>query len=175
MSPEIRAELIQALLSEEDLRHAQQVISKFGKNKDSGRTLFSKATAILTWAWGTDDESLRKEMKKRASSISDSNFLLELASIEDEVLKTAALGAVTLAHTQLSSSIDSTVKKLTDDVLRMQQEEGNRYLQYELEAAQRKELGIVIVKFIRSINNASAGRKTSCVKLSPSGLPINFA
>ena len=162
LSPGKRTELVQALLSEDDLRHAQQVIAKSDKNKDSEKTsLFSKLTSILTWSCGpgTDEEFLRKEMRKVANVISDSKFLLEVAGIEDENLKTPIQEAVTLAHTQLSSSIDSTVKKLTHAVLRMQQEECNKMLQHEIEAEQRKELGSILVNFIRDVNKAPARPK----------------
>jgi hypothetical protein len=164
LSPGKRTEIIKALLSDGDLSHAQQVIAKSDKNKDSGKMyLISKLTSIVTWSWGSDDESLRKEMKKMASGISDSNFLLELAGIEDEELKAPIQEVVTLAHTQLSSSIDSTVKKLTHAALRMQEDECRKNLEHEIESEQRKELRGVFVDFIRDVNKANAGRRTSCV------------
>jgi hypothetical protein len=85
-----RTGLIQALLSEDAPRPAQQVIAKSDNNKDSGKTSwFSKLPIILTWLSGpgTDEESLRKQMKKIAHGISDSNFVLEVTGIEDEDLK----------------------------------------------------------------------------------------
>jgi hypothetical protein len=85
-----RTGLIQALLSEDALRPAQQVIAKSDNNKDSGKTSwFPKLPFILTWLSrpSTDEESLRKQMKKIAHGISDSNFVLEVTGIEDEDLK----------------------------------------------------------------------------------------
>ena len=156
-----RTELINALLSEGDLRHAQQVINS-DKNKESGKTSwFSTLTSILPWPKVTDEESLRKEMKKISSGISDSDFLLGLKGIEDEGLKVPIQDAVALANTQLSSSIDATVKKLTHAVLRMQQDECKRTLQHEVETEQRKVLGGALLSFIRDINKNSVGRRPS--------------
>jgi hypothetical protein len=119
--------------------------------------------SILPWSSGsgTDEESIGKEMKKIANGISDSDFLLELAGIEDEDQKASIQEAVAIAHAQLSSLIDSTVKKLTHSVLRMQEEKCNKNLQHVVEAEQRKELGSALVNFIRDVNKASAGRKAS--------------
>lgn len=163
LSPGKRTELIKALFYEDDLHHAQQVIAKSDKNKDPGKTSFASTFAsILTWSSGPGtDESLRKEMKKIASGISDSKFLLEAAGIEDEDLKALTQEAVILAHIQLSSSIDSVMKKLTHAVLRMQQEECDKHIRHGIEAEQRKELANVLVNFIRDVNKGSAGGKTS--------------
>ena len=162
ITPKKRTELINALLSEGDLRHVQQVINNSDKSKESGKTSwFSTFTSILPWSKVTDEESLRKEMKKISSDISDSDFLLGLKGIEDEDLKVPIQEAVALANTQLASSVDSTVKKLTHAVLRMQQDECKRNLQHEVETEQRKMLGGVLLTFIRDINKNSVGRRPS--------------
>ena len=161
-APRNRTELIQALLSEDDLRHAQKVIPRSDKNKEAGTTsLLSRITAVLSWSKGTDEESLRKEMRKMATGISDRDFLLELTGIEDEDLKATTQEATVLAHTQLSSSIDATVKKMTHAVLRMQQEECKNRVQREIETERRKELSGALVNFIRDVNENSIGRKAS--------------
>jgi len=162
LAPRNRTELIQALLSEGDLRHAQQVIPRSDKSKEAGTTsLFSRFTAVLSWSKGTDEESLRKEMRKMATGISDRDFLLELTGIEDEDLKATTQEAMVVAHTQLSSSIDATVNKMTHAVSRMQQEECNKGVQHEIETEQRKELSGALVNFIRDVNEHSIGRKAS--------------
>jgi phage terminase large subunit len=132
------------------------------KNKESGKTSwFSTLTSILPWSKVTDEESLRKEMKKISSGISDSDFLLGLKGIEDEDLKVPIQEAVSLANTQLSSSVDATVKKLTHAVLRMQQDECKKNLQHEVETEQRKVLDSSLLSFIRDINKKSVGRRPS--------------
>jgi len=157
--PRKRTELIDALFSEDDLRHAQQVINKSEKNKEHETTSwFSTFTSILAWPKDTDEESLYKEMKKIANNISDSDFLLGLKGIEDEDLKDLTQEAIVLANTQLSSLIDATVRKLTHAVLKMQQDGCRRNIQHEIETEQRKALGGALVDFIRDVNKNSVGR-----------------
>lgn len=164
LAPDKRTELIHAFLSEDDLRHAQQVIPKSDKSKDTGKpSFFSKFTAVLSWSKGTDEESLRKEMKKVASDISDSNFLLELKGMEEEDLKAAIEEAEKLAHTQLASFIDLAVNKMTHPVLKMQQDECKKSVRHEVETEERKVLDNARVNFIQDVNKNSAGQRPSCV------------
>jgi len=98
-----------------------------------------------------------------ANGISDSNFLLGLKGIEDDDLQGPVQEAVALANTQLSSSVDATVNKLAPAVLKMQQDECNNNIQYEIEREEMKALGGLVANFIRDINKNSAGRRTSWV------------
>jgi hypothetical protein len=100
-------------------------------------------------------------MKKIADDISDSDFLLELKSIQDEGLKDPIQEVVAIANTQLSSSIDSMMRKLTHAVLRMQQDECKKNVQLEIESNERQALGSALISFIRDINKYSVGRRTS--------------
>ena len=163
ITPTKRKELINALFSEDDLRHAKKVIDDSEKNKESGKTSwFPTFASILPWSKDIDEESLRKEMNKMANNISDSDFLLGLKGIEDEEdLKGPIQDVVALATTHLSSLVDPTVKKLTHAVLRMQQDECKRNIQHEVETEQRKALGGALVNFIRDVNKSSVGRRTS--------------
>lgn len=95
------------------------------------------------------------------SSVTDSDFLLRLKGVDDKDLEAAIQAAVDLACGQLSSSIDTVVKKMAKAVLRMQQNECRRSLKCKIETEERKELGDILVKFIQAINRASAGRRTS--------------
>jgi len=102
IAPKKRAELINALLSEGDLRQARRVINKSEKNKEPGKmSWFSTFASILPWPKVTDEDSLRQEMRKMANGISDSDFLLELKGMEDEDLQSLVQEAVALANTQL--------------------------------------------------------------------------
>jgi hypothetical protein len=65
------------------------------------------------------------------------------------------------ASGQLSSLIDTTVKKMTLAVLRMQQDECRKKIQREIETEERKVLRGKLVDFIQEINKVSAGRETS--------------
>lgn len=155
ISPKKRTKLIDALLSEDDLRHAQKLISKSVKDKEHGKSSWFSFPKV------TDEESLRKVMTKIANDVSDSDFLRRLKSVQDEELKNALGEAVALACAQLSSSIDATVNKLTHAVLRMQQEECKKRIQRQIEDKERKVLGRTRVNFIRDINRNSIGRRTS--------------
>ena len=155
ITAEKRTEFIDALFSEDDVCDAQLIINNLKSEKTKG----SRKTSRLSLKF-TDEESLRKEMKKIANNISDSEFLLELKGIEDEDLKDPIQEATVLANTQLASSVDATVRKLTHAVLKMQQDECKKNIRHEIETEQRKVLDGALVKFIRDVNENSAGRRT---------------
>ena len=163
VGPGKRAELIQVVLSEDNLQRAQQIFPKSDKNNQSGKTpsLWSTFTGFFSGSKETDEESLRTDMKKITSSVSDSSFLFQLKGVDDKDLEAAIQVAVDLACSQLSSSIDAAAKKLTHAVLRMQEDECKRSVQRETETEERKELGGKLAEFIHVINDASARRRTS--------------
>lgn len=163
LSSEKRAELIQALISEGDLHHAQKVLPKSDKNKEFAvSSWFSKAKSILSILKGTDEESLKEEMKTIvASGVSDPDFLLELKAVDDDDLKSAIQEAFVLAQTRLSSSIDTAVKKMTPAVSRMQEDSCNKAVQLEFESEKKKMLDDVLLEFIREINENSAQQRDS--------------
>jgi DNA polymerase III delta prime subunit len=161
--PGKRTELIHAVLSEDNLRRAQQIFPKSDKNNQSGKTLslLSTITGFFAGSKETDEESLRTEVKKKTSSVSDSDFLLQLKGVDDKDLEAAIQVAVDLACNQLSSSIDTAVKKMTHAVLRMQEDECKKSMQREIETEERKELSGRLADFIHTINEVSARRRTS--------------
>jgi hypothetical protein len=162
LDPGERAELIQALLSEDNLRHTQQVLLRSDKNRGYGKqSYYSMFTSMLSWSKVVDEDSLKREMRNLARNVPDPDFLLELTGVEDEDIRAAIQDIIVLAHTQLSSRIDSTVNKMTHAVLQMQQEECRNYVQREIEREERKALSAALVDFIRDINKASAGRRPS--------------
>ena len=158
-----RTELIQAVLSEDNIQRTRQIFPKSDKNYQSGKTssLWSAFTGFFSGSKETDEESLRTDVKKITSTVSDSNFLLQLKGVDDKDLDAAIQVAVDLACSQLSSSIDTAVKKMTQAVLRMQVDECKRYMQREIEAEERKELRGKLADFIHAINEVSARRGTS--------------
>jgi len=166
LDPEKRAELIQALLSEgSNLHEARKMLPNSEKKKESG--LIAKAMRVVQPFFGgqsgtdSEEEVLKKEMKKIASDVSDSQFLLGLKSIEIEGLQPAIQEAETLAHTSLSSSIDHMVKKMTHAVLHMQQDSCKKEIQKEIQTKAAGALSKALVNFIRDLNAKSAGRKNS--------------
>ncbi len=168
LAPSKRTGLIQAFLAEDDIRRAQRLFSKNDKTKESGKTSwlsspFSKITGLFSGPTGTqaDEVSLEKELKKITTNVTDSDFLLQLKSIDDKDLETPMRQAVDLACTQLSSSIDASVEKMIHAVLRMQQDGCKASIQHEIEVEERRALRGTLVKFIRDINKTSAKRENS--------------
>jgi hypothetical protein len=158
LAPGRRTELVQAVLFE-DPQRTQQIFPKPDKNNQP--SLLSKFMGFFSGSKETEEESLRIDVKKIKSGVSDPEFLLQLKGVDDKDLETSIQAAVDLACGQLSSSIDTAVKKMVHAVLRMQQEECKRSLKHEIETEERKELGDISVNFIQAINRVSAGRRTS--------------
>ena len=158
-----RTELIHAVLSEDNPQRAQQIFPKSDKKSQSGKTpsLWSIFTGFFSRSKGTDEESLQNDVKKITSDIPDSSFLLKLKDINDKELEAPIQAAVDLACTQLSSSIDTVVKKMTHSVLRMQETECKRRLQRKIETDERTVLDGRLPDFIQAINKDSDGRRTS--------------
>ena len=102
-------------------------------------------------------------MKKKAAQVSDSHFLQQLESSDDEDLRSVVQKAKALVQTELSASIDTMVKKMTHDVLEMQQNLCRRQVQLEVESEERGVLKNALVEFIRKINKTSAKGQNSSV------------
>ena len=164
LDPGKRAEFIRVFLSEDNLHEALKMISD--KEKDSG--LMAKGLRVLQLLSlqgdsDSEEEALKKEMKKIARAVSDSQFLLGLKSIETEDLQPAIQEAETLAHTSLSSLIDATVQKMTHEVLHMQQDRCKSEIQKEIKTEEARAMKDVLIDFIRDLNTNSAERKKSWV------------
>lgn len=163
VDPGKRSELIQAVLFEDNLRRVQQISPESNENNKSGiiSSLWSTFTGLISGSKVTDEKSLRSEVKMITSSVSDSNFLLQLKGVDDKDLEAAIQVVVDLACSQLSSSIDTAVKKMTHAVLRMQDDECKRSMKREVETEERKELSGRLADFIHTVNEVSARRRTS--------------
>jgi len=163
VGPGKRAELIQAVLSGDIFQRAQQIFPKSDKNNQSGNTssLWSTVTGFFSVSKETDEVSLRTDVKKITSSVSDSDFLLQLKGVDNKDLEAAIQVAIDLACSQLSSSIDTAVKKMTHAVLQMQEDECKRSMQRDMETEERKELDGKHTDFIHAINEVSARRSIS--------------
>ena len=159
LAPGRRTELIHAVLSEDNLHHVQQIFPK--PDKDNQPSLWSIVKGFFSGSKDTDEESLRMDVKKKTNSVSDSKFLLELKGVDDKDLEATIQAAVGLACSQLSSSIDKAVKKMTHAVLRMQEDECKRSVQLRIEMEERKEHRRKLADFIHAINEVSAQRRPS--------------
>ncbi|KAF8257887.1 hypothetical protein EI94DRAFT_1220106 [Lactarius quietus] len=164
LDPEKRAELIQALFYDDNLHEAQKILPD--KKRES--SLVTKSLRILQPLFGgqnsaeSEEESLKREMKKIASALPDSEFLLGLKNIEIEGLQSAIKEAEALAHASLSSSIDDTVGKMTRAVLRMQQDSCKMVVQKNIQTKAAKALRTALVNFIRDLNAKSQDGKNPC-------------
>ena len=163
LPPGERTKVIQTVLAEDDLRRSRNVHPRNHKNKEPGVSswLSSFTRIVALFSGPTDEESLRKELKKITSGVTDSDFLLRVKCINDKDLEAPIRRVVDLACTQLSSSIDAAVMKMTHAVLQMQQEACKGSIQHDIEAKERKQLGGFFLKFIRVVNEISARHKTS--------------
>src|SRR6266702_392393 len=106
-----------------------------------------------------NEESFKKEMRKTVALVSDSQFLQQLESTDDEDLRSVVQIAKALAQTELSSSIDAVVEKVVHAVLAMQQDIGGRAAQLQGENEEMEVLNSALVEFIRQINKKSARRQ----------------
>jgi len=160
LASETRADLIQALFSG-DLRRAKQISSNSDKPQGAGKgSLFKFLPVTGLVSKGIQKYSLQREMKELAEGVSDSDFLLNIKGISDEDLRIPIQEAEELAHTQLSSSIDTTVGKVTRAML-AQQAAYKQSIRREVEANERKALSRILVNFIQDINKCSVGQSDS--------------
>ncbi|KAI9443965.1 hypothetical protein H4582DRAFT_1049491 [Lactarius indigo] len=154
---ESRSALVQALVFGHDFQKAFQIIQK---RSSMVVRFISSFWSDSSWA-----ESFKHDMKKIAAQISDAEFLQRLESINDEDLRLADQGAKVLAQTELSSSIDAVVKKITHAVQAMQQDHRGREVQLQVENEEREALEGALVEFVREINKKSAKEQNSTVFL----------
>ncbi|KAH9047539.1 hypothetical protein EDB83DRAFT_2267127 [Lactarius deliciosus] len=151
-----RSELIQALLKG-DFYGAQQLLSK----TDGEKHAEPGGWAVGNLFSGSSGDILNRDTKMLAGSISDSQFLLDMEGITDTETRSAIQEIEALAHAQLASAIDATVKAMTRNVLAMQQEYCTRSVQHEIESEERKSLNNALVEFVRDVNEQSSGRRDS--------------
>ena len=164
LPPGKRTALIQTFLADDDLRRTRQAHTP--KNDKDGKLSWpsfslSKITGLLSGSKGIDESSLRKELNRITSDVSDAEFLLQLKDIKDKDLVAPIQRVVDLACTQLSSSIHAAVVKMTQAVLRMQLEECQGSIQRDIEADKRELLRGMLLKFIRDVNKISSERGSS--------------
>jgi len=118
-----------------------------------------------TSGWGVGNlfssgsgDSLNRDMRMLAGSISDSQFLLDIQGVTETETRPVIQEIEVLAHAQLGSFIDATVKAMTRNVLTMQQEYCTRSIQHEVESEERKSLNNSLLEFIGDVNAQSSGR-----------------
>jgi len=158
LRPERRADLIKSLLRG-DFDHAQQLLSDDKKSATMLGFLFSVFSTRLPSPSGS--ESLKEEMKGFAAQLCDSQFLLQLKSLDDKELLPIIQNIETIAHSLLSSLIDETVESMAHEMAAMQQEHCRSAILDGLRIEYMKLRNKVLVEFIRKLNAQSAGRQDS--------------
>ncbi|KAI0246219.1 hypothetical protein BJV78DRAFT_1286673 [Lactifluus subvellereus] len=162
LHPETQAELTQTLLRG-DFHGAQLMLPMTEDTRRSNN--------VVTWAVGalfyppSGAESLRGEMRILSSGVGDSQFLHDMKNVENEDLRPMIQEIEGIAHNQLASLIDATVKSMTRAVSAMQQEHCRRTIQHEVESEERKLLNNALMEFIQQVNTQSTGRRDSVVYL----------
>ena len=152
--PERRTQLVRSLLRG-DFDNAQSILQA---QKSKSLSFVSALTSVFLPS-PSDGGSLRREMKSLAARISDSQFLLEIKGVDDEVLRPMIQEIETLSHSLLSSIIDTTAGAMACAVVAMEHEIFRRNLQHEIETRVRRLQSEALVAFIRELNTLSAGRR----------------
>jgi hypothetical protein len=159
LDPNMRAELIRLVLMEGNFNRAQQILPRTDEKRR-----FNTDTLVhgpfLSGPGGSED-TLKKDMENLAAGFSDSQFLLDMRSVGDNEMRRVIEQVENLAHSQLASSIDETVKSMTNVILKMEQDYCEASLQIELKSKERKMLSDALSEFIRDINAMSSEQRES--------------
>jgi hypothetical protein len=159
LRPERRTQLVQSLLRG-DFDNAQSILQvQTSKRLSSVITLVTSPLSVFLPS-PSDGGSLKREMKSHAARISDSQFLLEMKNVDDEVLRPMIQEIEILSHSLLSSIIDTTAGTMAREVVAMRHEVFRKNSQHEIENGERKLQSEALVAFIRKLNTIlSVGRK----------------
>lgn len=159
LRPERRTQLVQSLLTG-DFDSAQSILREPKWHSPISSLLTSTLNAFLPPpSDGGTSESLKKEMKSLVAQISDSEFLLKMKDVNDEVLQPMIQELEILFLSLLSSIIDTTAGTMAHAVVAKQLEILQRKLQDQIESEERRLQAEELVVFIRKLNTLSAGRR----------------
>jgi len=161
LHPEIRSDLTQKILLEGNFWHAQQILTKLEDKKSPN--VGPRGTGSRFHGPIGSEDILKREMKRLAASVSDSQFLLDIKKIGDEEMRTVIEQVENLVYEELGYSIDKVVETITRTVLDMQKKRCRKSLQQKVESEEKKLLGAALTEFIRDINALSVGQRDSCV------------
>lgn len=153
---EKRDQLVQFLLNG-DFDGAQSILQE--TKRFSG--VFALVTTFINALLPShsDGGPLKREMKSLASRLSDSQFLLEMKGVHDEVLRPTICDIEVLSRSLLSSLIDRTADAMARAAAEMQQEIFRRTIQYEIESEEIEQRNEALKEFIRKLNAQPALRK----------------
>lgn len=161
LHPEMRSDLIQKILFEENFWHAQQILTRLEDKKPLNVGM--RGTGSRFHGPIGSEDALKTEMKKLAASVSDSQFLHDMKKIGDKEMQTVIEQVENLVYDHLGYSIDKAVAGITRVVLDMQKKQCQKSTQQKVESEGKKLLKAALITFIRDINALSVGRRDSCV------------
>ncbi len=151
-----RAKLVQSLLRG-DFDNAQRIVQE---PKRSSVVFTLVASAVGAYPPSPSfDESLKGEMKSLSARLSDSQFLLEMKDMNDEVLRPMIQETEALSHSLLLSLIDTIVGTMAHAVMAMQKDVFRNTIQHEIEGDEVKLRNEELAGFIRELNTQMALRK----------------
>lgn len=98
-----------------------------------------------------------------ASTLADSHFLSGINATIPECLRGATAEAEKIAHTYLTTQIESLVTEITGQILSMQKSEFDKQTQREVGSSQEMELRTLRSGFVHQIEVSSRERSKSYV------------
>ena len=147
------------VLSQQDEKSTLAYLETFRKD-DKG--IISRLLGFFRSSSG--EEELWQSARKRARSISDSEFLLELKAIPiDHYLHKAAIDAEETAYDLLTKQVDTSVSVISRHVLSAQKRERVKQVQLEVDIEEAREVQILWSKFVSQVKDVSTQRSTSYV------------
>ena len=178
--------LADAVLIRRDMRTVLDLLKAFVKGDKSGASggLLSSAKELFKnslWmgdeggsssrrivSWGskstklTKEETLWRGANNFASSVSDSDFLMQLkTAVLDETLRDASAEAEETACAYLTTVVDNLVSGIGQQILSTQKGECDKQIQREVGSAEEKELGVLRSDFVHQIEDSTRQRSRS--------------
>ncbi|KAI9455148.1 hypothetical protein BJY52DRAFT_1427134 [Lactarius psammicola] len=146
-----------AVLGQQDERSILAALETFAKDE---KGIFSRIKGFFRPSSG--EEGLWQSASKRASSITDSQFLLDLETVPvDGYLHKVVTDVETTACAFLAKQVDDLVPKIGQNIISAQIIECDRQVQREVDIKKAGEVQILWSNFVRQIKNVSAQRSTS--------------
>ncbi|KAH9029436.1 hypothetical protein EDB85DRAFT_2251894, partial [Lactarius pseudohatsudake] len=133
-----------AVLSQQDEKSISEILENFRKD-DKG--IVSRIPGLFR---SSREEGLWESAKKRAKSIPDSQFVLELNTIPfDHYLHDAAIDVVETAYDFLKKQVDTTVPVISREVLSTQKQELEKQIERKVKIEEAGEVQILWSNFVR--------------------------
>ena len=146
-----------SVLSQHDEKGILVTLEKIRKDN---KGVVSRMPGFLRSSSG--QEGLWESAKKRARSISDSQFLLELNTIPvGHHLHDVAIDVEGTAYDILAKQIDASVSGIGRQILSLQKQESDKQVQREVGNEEAREVQILWSKFVHRVKDVSTQRFTS--------------